>query len=332
MRHSIRQDRHQGSGPVPRSGPPSRFVRDPPVRGEGLRHLADRGRDQRVPGSPAGHEPAGDRPLAHPPPEAVRGPDLGRQEADRRPHRPVVDPGRDREPAQKPGEWRMEDHVRQVPCRRSDPDRSSRPEHRRDVGLERGEIARQHRLRHPERQTDRSRLRIETGHPVAGQRPKPGVVGDDRRVDQRRVDPQRKSRVPRRVPVASDAPVHHVESTDLAAGRSRRAEDDPEVAPQGAVESPPRIGTEVGVLGHAGGDSRVRDLEQERARAGAEHQHRLAMRSPRFRPRSEQTRVSGAASVRAVDHFRDWLPRIHRCTITVDPGSGPWRDRRDATT
>ena len=75
-------------------------------------------------------------------------------------------------------------------------------------------------------------------------------------------------------------PVERVQAADLGACRARRAVDDPQVAPQRAVKPPPRIGPEVGVLGDAGRDPRVGELEQQRTRA-----RRRAAASPRGRAR-----------------------------------------------
>ena len=59
----------------------------------------------------------------------------------------------------------------------------------------------------------------------------------------------------------------------------------------------PRVGAEVGVLVDAGRDERMRDLEQERPRAGAQQEHRLAVERPRL---ADRGRTSRASVVRAV--------------------------------
>ena len=88
----------------------------------------------------------------------------------------------------------------------------------------------------------------------ARERLEPGVGDDDRRVDERRVDPQRQLRVARRVARAGDRPMERVEPADLGPRRRPRPVDDRQVAPQRARQPRPRIGPEVGVLGDAGGD------------------------------------------------------------------------------
>ena len=68
-------------------------------------------------------------------------------------------------------------------------------EHRGDVRLERREVGGQPVGRDPERPPDRQRLGVVALAGVARQRLDPGVVGDDRRVDERGVDPEREVRV-----------------------------------------------------------------------------------------------------------------------------------------
>ena len=88
-----------------------------------------------------------------------------------------------------------------------------------------------------------------------------------------------------------------------------RAVDDPLVAPERAVEAAPRVLPEVGVLVDAGRDRRVRELEQERPRARAEQQHRLAIELPRLRSGPEHPDGLGL--------------RIHAGTISREPRRTP---------
>ena len=131
--------------------------------------------------------------------------------------------------------------------------------------------------------------------------PSQASFADDRRVDQRRVDPQRqrRDRAPRSPrPTIPRWSAFSRRISARAAGR--RAVDDPQVAPQRAVEPAPWIGPEVGVLVDAGRDRRVGELQQQRARPGAEQQHRLAIEPPRLGPGAEHpggrraSRIHGA--------------------------------------
>ena len=79
---------------------------------------------------------------------------------------------------------------------------------------------------------------------------------------------------------ARDAGVEPVQPRDLCPGRGRRAVHDPQVRAERPGQAAPRVGAEVGVLGDALGDERVRDLEQERPRAGTEEERRLAVVAP----------------------------------------------------
>src|SRR5436189_3140140 len=82
--------------------------------------------------------------------------------------------------------------------------------------------------------------------------------------------------------VAPDASMQVVQSPDLVARLVGGPVHDPEVRLQRSRESSPGIDAKVGVLGNAGGNERVRDLEQEGPRARAEQEHRLAIEPPRL--------------------------------------------------
>lgn len=90
---------------------------------------------------------------------------------------------------------------------------------------------------------------------------------------------------------ASDVAVERVQAPDLAVRLRRRPEHDPEVRAQGAGEPRPGVGAEVGVVEDGGGDGRVCDLEQERPRAGAEEEKRLAVEAPGDGVRAEEARI-----------------------------------------
>ncbi len=64
------------------------------------------------------------------------------------------------------------------------------------------------------------------------------------------------------------------------------------------------------MLGHAGRDPRVSELEQQRTRACAEKQHRFAVERPGGRIRPEHPRVAA--------------PRIHGRTIAGQGGRHDW--------
>ena len=61
-----------------------------------------------------------------------------------------------------------------------------------------------------------------------------------------------------------------------------------------AGQPAPWVGPEIGVVGHAGGDRRMGELEQERPGSGAQQQHRLAVEPPRFRVRAVQPGIRRA--------------------------------------
>ena len=94
--------------------------------------------------------------------------------------------------------------------------------------------------------------------------------------------------------------MERVEPADLGPGRGGRAVDDAQVAPQRAVEAAPRVGPEVGVLGDAGRDRRVGDLQEQGARPGAEQQHRLAVEAPGLGAGAEQPGVAPSCVSTAV--------------------------------
>ncbi len=193
-----------------------------------------------------------------------------------------------------------------------------RPKHRGDVRLERVEIGRQEIGRDAERPADRHRLRVIARPLVAGERLEPGVIRGNRRVDQRGVDPERKVRITSGVAGALDRSVEPVQPADLRPRRRRRSVDDRQVASKGPLEAAPRVGPEVAVLIDPGCDQRVGELEEQRARAGSEEKHRLAIQSPRFarRPvesldlrRCQRTRRQAIASVRPIAARRSTRPR-----------------------
>ena len=147
------------------------------------------------------------------------------------------------------------------------------------------------------------------------------------------MDPERQLRVARGVARPDDPAMERVQPADLGACGGRGPVDDREVAPQRPAQPAPRIGAEVRVVVDAGRDRRMGDLEQERARAGAEQQHRLAVEPPRLGRGAVQAGDVGGSRVRlarlarhgplAVDP-RVRHDRIHRCTIpTITEGRGP---------
>ena len=71
------------------------------------------------------------------------------------------------------------------------------------------------------------------------------------------------------------------EAADLPERRGSAAKDDAEVAPKGPGQPPPRIRLEIRMRGNAFGDQRVRQLKQQRTRAGPEEQECLAIDPPR---------------------------------------------------
>ena len=191
-------------------------TRDPPVRGEGLRHLPERGGEPGVPGSPAGDKPGRDGPLERTPRESVG-------VADRVGSRPMAGhrvqsyrrgwrPARARTPGS--GGCRIASaSPRAVSPTRTGPSGASWSARYASNASSPREVA----LGDPERPADGPGLLVEAaGGPVGG--PGPRVIDDDRRVDQRRVDPQGQGRIAGVVARAGDGPVQCV-----AAGGSRRA-------------------------------------------------------------------------------------------------------------
>jgi hypothetical protein len=152
-----------------------------------------------------------------------------------------------------------------------------------DVGLERVEVCREEVGGDPERPADRERLGVVAMSTLARERFEPAVGDDDRRVDEGRVDPQRELGIAGPVAGAGDRAVELVQAADLRPRRGPRSVDDRQVAPERALEPPPRIGPEVGVIGDAGGHQRMCELQEERARPRPEEEHRLTVQGPRLR-------------------------------------------------
>ena len=264
------------------------------VRRAGLGHRPPGDRDERSPGPEPRPEPARHRPLAKSPGQAVVDADPVGQQLERRPQGPGVQRrGQRTEQRVERPERRREDRPGQLAGSRRDPDRAARTELRRQVVLERLVIDRQARFGHPERAADRSGLGVEAPPRGSVERPDPGVVGDDRRVDERGVDPQPELRVARVVgrraahgagervaDRAADPAVELVQAADLGPGLGGRPVDDREVAPQRAAEPAPGVGPEVAVLVDALGDQRMGDLHEQRPRSGPEQQRRLAVEPP----------------------------------------------------
>ena len=148
--------------------------------------------------------------------------------------------------------------------------------------------------------------RVVAAAAIPRQRRQPGVGDDDRRVDERGVDPQRELRIAGPVRRAGDRPVEPVQAADLRPCRGRRPVDDPEIAPQRAPEPRPRVGAEVAVVRHPCRDRRVGQLEEQRPRPGAEQEHRLAVERPRLRSGTIESQVSSARdpSMRFGDPWR----------------------------
>ena len=192
-------------------------------------------------------------------------------------------------------------------------DRPVGREHRGDVRVEGVDVGRQQVVGHAERPARRPASRRRSALALGGgQRLEPAVDRDERRVDERRVDPQRQGsgRAPR-----SDAPcaaaasrvAHRARRPNAwsrfsraisARRRGRRPVHDPQVRAERPGQARPRVGAEVGVLVDALGDERVRDLEQERARPGAEQQRRLAVEAPAVGARAVEPGVARAVSGR----------------------------------
>ncbi len=303
------------------------------VGGEGLGHLPETGRQHRAPGTPACHEPRRDQAVPRVPRQAVGLTDGRWQQADRRPQGPVVQGGRHRQPAERARQWRPQDHPGQLAGQGPDLDRPGRIEHPGPVGVERLDVARKPRVGDPERPSDRPRLLVEPRPPRPVERLEPGLTDRQGRLDERGVDPQRQLRVARRIARPDDPAMERVQTPDLAAGRRRRPVHDREIAPQRAAQPAPGIGAEVRVVVDPGRDGRVRDLEQQRARAGAEQKHRLAVEPPGLgagavqagdvgRDRARRTRrpLQGPLAVDPLARH----DRTHRCTIpTITEGRGP---------
>ncbi len=213
--------------------------------------------------------------------------------------------GSDPGTTQRSGQRRMEDRLGEVAGGRADLDRAVRGQLVVEVCLERIEVGRQHPIGHAERPRDRLRLLVEPCRLVARDGPGPGVVHGDRRIDQGRVDPQRQGGVPCRVATSRDPAVERVQAADLAARARCRAIDDAQVAAQRPIQPAPWIGPEVGVLGDAGGDRWVGELQEQRPRAGTEEQHRLAIHPPRLGVGAEHPGVAVARiHGRTIDRHR----------------------------
>ena len=108
---------------------------------------------------------------------------------------------------------------------------------------------------------------------------------------------RRSARRPRRV---ADRPGRWCDGGRSGAGsrprRVGRPVHDPEVAAERPGQPCPGVGAEVGVLVDALGDQWVRDLEQQRPRAGAEEQRRLAVEAPGLGARAVEPASSGSSA------------------------------------
>ena len=270
-----------------------------------MRHPAPVGRDQRTPRLPAGDQPRADRSLERAPAQPVLLAHAGRQQPDRRPHCPAVRLDRDAledradrvehlrwSELRERSERRAEDRSCQVARDRRRMHRALRREHGGVVRVERVDVRRQQPVRDTERPTQRLRLVVETCPAVARQRLEPRVVRRDRRLDERRVHPQRQLWITRRVARPRDPAMELVQPAHLGSRRRRRAVDDREVTADGPVEPPPRVLAEVRVLGDARRNRGMRDLEQEGAWSGPEQEHRLAIEAPCLAGRAEQARIA----------------------------------------
>ena len=82
-----------------------------------------------------------------------------------------------------------------------------------------------------------------------------------------------------------------VEAPDLRPCRRRRPVDDPQEAPQRALQPGPRIRPEVAVLIDALGDQRVGDLQEQGPRSRREQQHCLPVEAPGLTAGAIQTQV-----------------------------------------
>ena len=172
-------------------------------------------------------------------------------------------------------------------------------EHGGVVRIERVDVLRQEPVRDAERPAEWLRLVVEARPAVGRQRLEPGVVRRDRRLDEGRVHPQRQVGVSRRVARSPDPAVELVQAAHLGSRRGRRAVHDREVAADGPVEPPPRVLAEIRVLGDAGGNRWVRDLEQQGPRSGTEQEHRLTIEAPCLAGRAEQARVTAVGRQRS---------------------------------
>ena len=153
--------RRSGRGSRASTEAASGASRDPAVRGERLRHLPERGREQRPPRPPARDQPVRDHAVrAHPTAGRTR---RGRPAAGGRStargsrHRP---PAGRRSPASTPGSGGC--RIVSASSRASGPTRTgpSGREHPGDVRVERVEVRGQERLGDPERPADRPRLLV----------------------------------------------------------------------------------------------------------------------------------------------------------------------------
>ena len=84
----------------------------------------------------------------------------------------------------------MEDDVGQLAGQGADPDDAAGAEGVGDVSLEGIEVRREEIERNAECPPDRDRLGVVPRSPIPRERLEPSIGHDDRRVDQRRMDPQ----------------------------------------------------------------------------------------------------------------------------------------------
>ena len=183
---------------------------DPAIRRERLRHLAEPDREQRSPGTPARPPASRDTARSRTPQAArtrrARSPAAARPTATASTRSSPAGCDRGRGDARRPGS----SGASGASGGRSTTPASSRATADTRTGPSGPSIAATYAsnasksagssvLGHAERPPDRPRLGVERRAPRPRQRLEPGVVDGDRRVDERRVDPHRQSRVARRV-------------------------------------------------------------------------------------------------------------------------------------
>ena len=155
--------------------------------------------------------------------------------------------------------------------------------------------------------------------------------------------PTATARVARRVARPGDPAMERVQPADLRPGRGARSVHDRQVAAQRPGQPAPWVVAEIRMVGDARGDRRVRELEQQRPRTGAQQQHRLAVEPPRLRAGAIEAGVGrrvldparrapayprGTISDATEGRPDDPVPRRALAVVRAAPDDPP-RDRED---